>query len=225
MGRPRKVTPTETVELDPQKLALDEKQLSNGADDDIELQVPYEVRVVIEGTATLLYHAYNNEAVAEKARAAKGSAAKKTDNVESYVHRTEDGKIGIPGMAFTAAIANAGRSHQDPRSPRKSMRDLLTASVLPLQEVFPLLPETATWDYEDARRVVVQRAAVTRVRPAMKAGWRCALNLQVSSKEYVPPALLNKLINQAGRFVGLLDFRPTFGRFQIVHFEVVQELD
>ena len=221
MARPRKVTPGDTVELDVQKLALDEMQLSNGADDDLELQIPYEVRVTIEGTASLLYHAYNNEAVAEKARAAKGSTAKKTDNVESYVHRTEDGKLGIPGMAFTAAIANAGRSQQDPRSPRKSMRDLLTASVLPLQEVFPLQPETENWDYADARRVVVQRAAVTRVRPAMRAGWRCAFDLQVSSKEYIPPPMLLKLINQAGRFVGILDFRPTFGRFQVVSFEIV----
>lgn len=205
-----------------QKLALDELQLNNAANVDIEQSTPYIARVTLEGVSALLFHSYNNEAVAEKAKAAKGSAAKKTDNLESYAHRTADGLLGIPGVALTEAIANAGRSKPDPRSPRKAMRDLLRATVLPLQDVAPFESRTQTWDYEDARRAVVQRAAVTRIRPAMRTGWRCTFELLINAPEYLPPTTLLTLINDAGRFVGLLDFRPTFGRFVVVHFEIEQ---
>ncbi|HEY6020201.1 MAG TPA: hypothetical protein VIY48_09955, partial [Candidatus Paceibacterota bacterium] len=171
-------------------LALDEAQVSNGAADTIQTTVPYIAHVTLEGTSALLFHAYNNASVAEKAAAAKGSAAKKTDNLESYVHRDEEGHLGIPGTALTAAIANAGRSRQDPRSPRKSMRELLLAAVIPLQDVAPFDDATKKWDYEDARRAVVQRSAVTRVRPAMRSGWRCTFTLLVNAPEYVPPQTL-----------------------------------
>ena len=57
--------------------------VTNGAEPDIDLGQPYVVRVVVKGTADLLFHRWNCEAVAEKASAKKGSQAKKTDNVES----------------------------------------------------------------------------------------------------------------------------------------------
>ncbi len=72
---------------------------SNGAAPDIEFEQPYVVEFTIEGVSALLFYRWNNEAVAEKASARKGSAAKKSDNVESYVARNEkDGEawIGAP---------------------------------------------------------------------------------------------------------------------------------
>ena len=60
---------------------------TNGGREAIETGLPYICHVTIEGTADLLLHAWNCEAVAEKAAARKGSAAKKTDDLESYVRR------------------------------------------------------------------------------------------------------------------------------------------
>lgn len=62
---------------------------TNDAREDIEFGVPYVVEFTIEGVVPILFHRWSNEAVAEKAKAAKNSAAKKTDNVESsrYRHR------------------------------------------------------------------------------------------------------------------------------------------
>ena len=57
--------------------------VSDAANLDIEYEQPYAVSFAIEGTAAILFHAWNNEAVAEKAGAAKNSKAKKTDNIES----------------------------------------------------------------------------------------------------------------------------------------------
>jgi hypothetical protein len=45
--------------------------------------------------------------------------------------------------------------------------------------------------------------------------------LQVLLPEYISPELLNETIGKSGRLIGVGDMRPTFGRFQIVGFEVV----
>lgn len=72
-------------------------EVTNGAHECLEVSVPYRAEVTIRGDADLLFHRWNCEAVEAKAKAAKGSAAKKTDDVESYVYRNREGELCIPG--------------------------------------------------------------------------------------------------------------------------------
>lgn len=97
---------------------------SNGGSNGVELQLPYRAQITIVGTAPLLFHRWNCESVESKARAKKGSAEKKSDDVESYVYRTEKGELAIPGEYLRGAIVGAAKYQQDPRSPRKSASDL-----------------------------------------------------------------------------------------------------
>ena len=170
----------------------------------------------MEGTAPLLFHAWNVEAVREKAGAAKGSKSKKEDNVESYVYRDERKHICLPGEYFRQSIIHAAKYVQDPRSPRKSAMDLFKAGLLVLTE-YASLGKT-DWDYLDQRRVVIQRNGVNRIRPAFHKGWRATFELQVILPEYITRDVLGAAITNAGRLVGVGDFRPTYGRFQVVTF-------
>lgn len=192
---------------------------SNGAKDIIESEIPYVVEVTIQGSADLLFHRWNCDAVAEKSAAKKGSAAKKSDDVESYVYRNDKKELCLPGEYLRMSIIAAAKFRQDPRSPRKSAADLFKAAVVSVTPLASL--GVKDWDYEDRRRVCIQRNAITRTRPAMKAGWTATIQLQVNLPEYVSPALLNEVIQQAGKLIGVGDFRPTFGRFQIVGFKIL----
>lgn len=192
---------------------------TNDAEELISLEIPYVAEVTIEGVADILFHRWSNEAVEAKAKAAKGSAAKKTDDLESYVYRCENGNLGLPGEYIRQSIIGAAKFRQDPRSPRKSAMDLYKAGIVALDNLIDL--GISAWDYEDRRRAVVQRNAVTRVRPALRAGWRATGRLMVNTPEYIPPHDLHATIANAGRLIGLADFRPTFGRFMVVRFEVV----
>lgn len=191
--------------------------VSNGGAVDIALTEPYAIKVTIEGSSALLFHAWNVEAVKEKAAAAKGSRGKREDNVESYVYRNEQGVISLPGEYFRQALIQAARFLQDPRSPRKSAMDLFKAGIVVLTELAPL--GVKAWDYLDQRRAVVQRNGVNRVRPAMHKGWRTTFELQVILPEYITREILSAAITNAGRLVGIGDFRPTYGRFHIVEFK------
>lgn len=191
-------------------------EATNGADEVFNAQIPYQVSVTIEGASDFLFHRWNTEAVDAKAKAAKNSAAKKTDNVESYVYRLDTGELAIPGEYLRQSIIHAAKFRQDPRSPRKSAMDLFKAGIISLTPLAPL--GKAEWDYLDTRRVMVQRAGVNRTRPAMKAGWKVTFDLMVNIPEYIDRNSLRETIEAAGRLIGIGDFRPTYGRFGIVNF-------
>lgn len=218
-------------------------EVSNGAAEIIGHSEPYSVIVELTGTADFLFHRWNCEAVEEKAKAAKNSKAKKTDNIESYVYRNEAGELCIPGEYLRQAIIHAAKFKQDPRSPRKSAMDLYKAGVVALTALAPIRSQASNgkasigedsngkdwhgkaghpatqWDYEDRRRVVVQRNGVNRIRPAMRAGWRAEFELMVLVPEYIQTMDLQDAISTAGRLVGIGDFRPTYGRFAVTRFE------
>jgi hypothetical protein len=192
-------------------------EVTNGAEDQIDFQAPYIAEIKVQGTAPFLFHRWNVEAVEEKSKAAKGSKAKKEDNLESYVYRDAGGDLSIPAEYFRMACIHAAKYKQDPRSPRKSAMDLFKAGVCPVDEHCSL--GVRDWSYIDKRRVTVQRNGITRSRPAVTP-WSCTVQLQVLTPEYITPELLNETIQMAGRLVGVGDFRPTYGRFQVVGFRV-----
>lgn len=194
---------------------------SNGADFGVELQRPYRCEVTIEGVSPILFHAWNVESVESKGRAAKGSKEKKSDDVESYVYRNDKKEICIPGEYLRGAIVGAAKFQQDPRSSRKSASDLFKAGVVSLTPLASL--GAKDWDFMDRRRVMIMRSAITRSRPAMREGWRATFVLLVNLPEYISPALLNQTIASAGKLIGLADFRPSFGRFSVIKFEVLDD--
>lgn len=199
-------------------VALRNDQTSDSGNDMLEMSFPYTASVTIEGACPILFHRWNVEAVETKAKAAKGSAAKKTDDIESYLYRNDDGEICLPGEYLRQAIITAAKFKQDPRSPRKSAMDLFKAAVITLTPLASL--GTTEPDFLDRRRVMVQRNGITRTRPAMKEGWKATVELMVNLPEYVNPALLRQVLDDAGRLIGVGDFRPTYGRFTVSNWQV-----
>lgn len=200
--------------------AVTEKfEVTNGGKATIDASQPYRIAVQLTGTADLLFHRWNSQTVDEKAKAAKNSKAKKTDDIESYVYRNDEGHLCIPGEYVRQAIVMAAKFRQDPRSPRKSAMDLYKAGVVALTNLAST-GKTA-WDYEDTRRVVIQRAGVNRTRPALKTGWKAEFEFLILTPEYIAPMDLHQVLTQAGVLVGIADFRPTFGRFGLTSFEVL----
>lgn len=192
---------------------------SNDAKDTVLFEAPYAVETQVVFTAPFLYHRWSVEGVQIKADAKKGSKAKKTDDLESYVYRNDAGELCIPTEYFRMSLINAAKYKQDPRSPRKSAMDLFKAGVVGLTDLNSL--NIREWDFEDKRRVTIQRSGITRTRPALKEGRKVKMMFQVLTPEYISPELLNETLQSAGRLVGVGDFRPTFGRFQVTSFNII----
>lgn len=194
--------------------------VSNDAKGQIESLIPYNVKIEIEGTAPLLFHRWSVEGVEEKSKAAKGSRAKKSDDLETYVYRNSEREICIPSEYLRMAMVTAAKFKQDPRSPRKSAMDLVKAGVVCLDELCST--GKTVWDFVDRRRVMIQRNAITRSRPALFTGWRTSITLRIVLPGYLDSQFVNDLAQSAGMLCGVGDFRPTYGRFQVTRFEVVE---
>lgn len=190
---------------------------SNDGADTMLATAPYQISFTIRGVADLLFHRWSNEDVAAKAAAKRGSAAKKTDNLEAYVHRDDDGMVCLPGVYLHAAIKEAGKFMQDPRSSRpKQACDLFKAAFVPVTVLSPLGEK---WEIEDKRRMVVNRSGITRTSPGFRAGWEASFDFDVILPEYVSQEMFHEALSLAGRVIGLAQYRPTYGRFQVIKFD------
>ena len=185
-----------------------------------DTEVPYAVAVTLIGESAMLFHRWDCDAVESKAKAKKGSREKKTDNLESYVYRCPDGTLGVPGYIVRGALVAAAKFAQDPRSPRKSAMDLFKAGVFVATDIASL--GIQVWEFEDRRRVMVQRQGVTRVRPGVKAGWRLNFEIRVILPEYISESLLHEVLDRAGKLCGICDGRPEFGRFRLERFQLME---
>jgi hypothetical protein len=190
---------------------------SNDGADAALASAPYQITFTIRGVADLLFHRWSNEDVAAKATAKRGSAVKKTDNLEAYVWRDDKGMVCLPGVYVHKAIIEAGKFMQDPRSSRpKQACDLFKAAFVPVTVLYPL---GSTWEIEDKRRMVVNRSGITRTSPGFKVGWEATFDFDVILPEYVSQDMFYEALSLAGRVIGLAQYRPTYGRFQIVKFD------
>ncbi|MBQ6737622.1 MAG: hypothetical protein IJP96_11185 [Synergistaceae bacterium] len=199
---------------------LNEEQVTNAVEG--MLNQPFSVKIKLQGTQDILFHRWNNEVVEAKAAAKKGSKEKKTEDPETYVYRNDEKQICIPGRYIVRSVVEAGRNFQDPRSSRKMAKDLVQAAVMCDEILSPILvggKPTTEWDYDDRQRVCIMRSAITRTRPAFKKGWEVNFTLVSLVPEYITPDFLRKLVDNAGLLIGLGDFRPTYGRFRVTHWE------
>lgn len=204
------------------KEIIEVAELLNGIENPVTTEKPYIMSVEIIGTCPVIFHKWSCEDVAAKAAAKKGSKEKKSDNVEAFVYRDEDGHICLPGLYLTQAMVYAAKFKQDPRSPRKSAFDLFKAGVVPLTELAKINGGANKWDFIDQRRVVIQRNAVTRMRPAFLKGWSAEVDIMVNVPEYIDEVFFREVLEMAGRLIGVADFRPSYGRFQIAKCKLIE---
>ena len=96
-------------------------EVTNGAQSIIETSFPYIASATITGVAELLFHRWNVEGVEAKGKAAKGSKAKKTDDLESYVWRDDDGTLSLPGE-YVRSPSFTPQSIAGTRGPHEKVR-------------------------------------------------------------------------------------------------------
>jgi hypothetical protein len=60
------------------------------------------------------------------------------------------------------------------------------------------------------------------MRPAFLKGWSAEIDIQVLVPEYIDYSFFSEVLEMAGRLIGVADFRPTYGRFQVAHCKVIE---
>jgi len=189
----------------------------------------YQVDVKVRGTAPLLQHRYPMPELETmgKGGTKRTGAVDYTQEWHDYFYVTSEGGIYQPALHFEAALVAAAVNFRITGRRGKSYKSLFQAAVFIAPEQIPhgiQKPETLDADadkplYLDMRPCVVNRARVVRLRPAFKPGWELEFVIEVMDDQ-IAPELLQDVLTLAGKTVGIGDFRPKFGRFSVVRFEV-----
>lgn len=174
----------------------------------------------IRGTSPLIMHQWSEKAKREMRD--KQQAGKKTKSRElrdpeaeaiAATYTTDDGRIGIPGMAFKSSLVSA--AHKDIGIEKTLVRKALfliandSNMVLPIEGSDPVVRE-------DMVRVGAGSADM-RYRPEFRE-WSCRIDLEIDAELLQKEDVLS-LVNRAGFGVGICEWRPEkggeFGRFEV----------
>lgn len=191
----------------------------------------YTVNVSVEGVAPLMQHRFPLPNFENMSKGGKVKTGEKdyTQEWREYFYTTPEGEIYQPATHFDGAMVKAAANYKIQGSRGRTYKDLFKGNVFTSPE-FILhgikIPENLDTDadkclYLDLRPVVIQRARIVRIRPCFKPGWKLDFSIEVLDDQ-VPANVLNEVLSMAGRTIGIGDFRPRFGRFMVVRFDILK---
>ncbi len=169
------------------------------------------VIVKVRGIAPLLMNRFNPEPDTSSKRGKKVYIPE--EEVKKKEYRTKDGKLFLPSTHFKASMVKAAVDFK--MTGRKSYKDYVKSGVF-------VTPEEIVLDQQEyeifACPVVIQRARVMSWRPKFKE-WSCQFEIEISD-DMINPTTIKEILEFAGRYKGVGDYRPEYGRFEIVEFKI-----
>jgi hypothetical protein len=197
----------------------------------------YHLSVRLVGSAPLLHHRFpiaTLSTLMEGARRKTGSQDYSLEWLDTMYH--QDGLLIQPASHIEGALVRAASGFRIKGSKNKTYKDLIRAYVQVNPEAIPHLwhdqplpapgPELLTQPTEalcvNIQRVIVNRAAVARARLQINTGWqlRCTINVL---DDQIRPEVIQTILEEAGRAVGIGDYRPRYGRFAVTDFAPVSD--
>jgi len=186
------------------------------------------IQITIKGETDILMH---NPAGSMKI--ASNELAKKViptpeEEAEASTYKLPDGTLAIPAVSLRNSILQATSGV---RLNKKAARPFFAAALLPADELFPILNEKGNMlsNYViDTRRAVIQRAGIMRSRARIETPWVVVANYKFVSATGVTADLVRQMATEAGRSVGILDYRPQktgwYGTFSVEDVRVISLL-
>jgi hypothetical protein len=171
--------------------------------------------VVIKGIRPLLMHKYTVESESDSKKMKTRYDPK--EDAENALYKDDEGRICTPSIHIESALSKAATSFKQPGKGRKTYRDLIKSGI----QIEPLnIPHKYPEWKIDIQRAVIGRSAVPRARPRFDK-WELEFIINLVDPTIVP-ATLQEILNDAGRYIGIGDYRPRYGLFEVTKFERVQ---
>lgn len=194
----------------------------------------YQINARIRGTAPLLQHSFTQNHLVTLMEGASKRTGSPDYSLEwlATMYITKDNYLCQPATHIEGAIQRAATSFKMKGKGGKTWKDFIKAycyvlpdDILHLCNGQPIpAPDASLVDNPtdmlsvNIMRVKVQRAAVARSRLMISAGWELAFTIEVQD-EQVRPDVAHQILSEAGRAVGIGDYRPRYGRFEVIDFQ------
>ncbi len=176
-----------------------------------------QLNITIKGISPLLQHRFPLEDHGENQNKAKKKIYVAEEEAKKALYTDSDtGKIVHPSEHIYGALIKAAVYFKF--EGKKTYKDIIKAGIVLEPEYIPLNKEN--WDEIDCRPVVIQRARVARWRPRFN-DWKLTFNINILDDENLQISLLKDILDRAGKYHGIGDNRPRFGRFIVTNFQEI----
>jgi len=140
------------------------------------------------------------------------------EEAKKLLYLAKEGKIIVPSLAILACLKKSASNFKVPGRGKKTFKEFIYSGVRIEPEEIPLITENG-WEV-DLRPVVVGKARIIRARPRFD-DWKLRFTIEILDV-IITPSILKQILIDAGRYNGLLDFRPLFGLFEVIKFEKIE---
>ncbi len=168
-----------------------------------------EINVKIKGTAPLLLHRFAPEE-SVSSRTKKVYIAE--EEAEKACYRNKQGQVFIPSTHFKGAMIKSGVDFI--YKGRKTYKEYIKAGIFIKESEIILTPQEYIIN---SMPVVIARARILRSRPEFK-DWECKFTIEIAD-EALDDRIVKDILIAAGKYKGVGDFRPEYGRFEVVSFK------
>ena len=182
------------------------------------------IQVTIEGTTGLLCNRFTDEAAEAATNGVRGSSAAAergtpTEQADKCLYRGHDEKtLIIPTPNLMACIVEGGRFHKVGKGQVTTKERSMLYSCLSIEGLEVPLQHKEPWRVDTrAVRNPATKGRFNRHRPLFD-DWKLQFEMVLDTK-ILGPKLMRAIVDDAGSWVGLGDFRPDrkgpFGKFVV----------
>ena len=169
------------------------------------------IKVKIKGKSPLLM----NKFVVEASNARTKKIYVPEDEAEKKTYRNSDGELCLPNTHFKASMIKAGTDFK--MKGMKTYKEYIKSGVFIEEELIKLEPQ----EYEiHEEPVVIGSARVMSWRPKF-VEWSCVFIINIED-DMINQSALKDILEAAGKYKGVGDHRPEYGRFVVEEYKVVK---
>jgi len=177
------------------------------------------ISVEVEGISPLLINRFRDTSIDTQSKKRTGSIKERVLEDKLYLY---DGKPHIPSIYLRNCIVEAGKQFKITGKGKSTYSKLLGSTI----DVNPdnILIQGGYMPFRVAAVNPMTKGRMMVTRPRFDK-WKCKFEV-ILNDDSVPAGVLNELIEHAGRYVGIGDWRPEkkgmFGKFMITSFKKME---
>src|ERR1017187_3113930 len=170
------------------------------------------VKVKIRGVAPLLHNRFPMEQGDEEKAKRRDQKFDSKEDAEKALYRNEDGCF-VPSSWIEATLRETAKEFKG--KGKASLKATILSSVFVEPEEIPMGKKT--YDEIDRRPAVIQRQRIDRKSTRLNS-WEIVFTINFDENR-IKKDVLRQILEEAGLCKGIGDYRPKFGRFQLISYE------
>jgi len=191
----------------------------------------YEIK--IKSLCAMLHHGSQAVGMEKTTGKKKGGEALLGDSDEwkKTIYFKESIGVYLPAMVFEACVVNAAKQFKV--TGRQTATKYVQGGLFCIDEFLPFFVDGKPIKTLDDPRIKIDVRTVKNpstkgrnVRYRAKFDeWESKFRFMVTTDDYLRTDLLKEIVSYAGNFVGVDDYRPRFGRFDVVSLKEAKGID